>query len=1140
MMKIADISFGAPVKKPLSTTEPEREFTGMEELFRSVVRGNPDGEALAGGGTSLAFGELDAFSERIARFILARGYGREAVVGVLCERGATYLAAALGVMRAGAVYLPVEREQPRARKEIMLRPASLIIADSANLREAEHLRYRNPRIMHVLCLDAPDFYDVMERNTGLSSTEYWEHLAEPGSDRGWRSDFGGGVLSDATLACMARAVVEKCGLAERTAPRVLDVGSGSGLVARALAAVAGEYAAVDLARNELDRVSRFAVKAEVKTHRIEAADIRFFEGRAFDCIVLNGVAENFPGYNYLRRVLDHALSRLDDGGVLFVGAVRDLDARDDLRAALKEYALATGEQAGLPRFEASEELFVPRRFFTEWAAESASPVTAAFSACIAEQGQSRSFRYDVVIRKGRADVAARPARFGLRHLPPRSENPLPACRPEQAAYIVYTSGSTGVPKGVVVEHRNLMHILRALRPYAKGCERVALVAPLSFDASVQQLAVSVFCGKSLYVASDEERKNPALFCECARARRIDLCDMTPAFFNVLTEHLSGGRSALPLKRLLLAGEVLRPDVIRRFYDIAGNEQVVLFNIYGPTECTVDSTAFRIDATNYAAFTSYPIGRPLEGVNIAAVDGNGAELPDSTTGELWIWGDGVSRGYLDGASPGAFVLKNGQRSYRTGDKGFVRGGVAYYRGREDQQVKIRGNRVEIGEVEKAVAAFPGVRQVAVVADVFRSGGEKSLAAYVEGNVDMASLRDCLARQLPPYCVPDYFVPMAELPLSLNRKVDRKALPSPLGRVETPSGRKPTGPVEEKLAAIWKRLLGMDVRDAEADFFSMGGHSILAIRLLSMIEREMDVRLAVADLVTHSTIAQLAGLLAGKTGARDSPVIRLSQCAGGKNIFLFHPVGGSVFCYGDLARLLGEKYTVYAVEAAGFSTEKNALNTELQRVEGLAEYYLDEILKVESGNIIFGGWSFGGLVAYEAACRYAAQGHAPEPVIILDSVADNTRARQVAAKDDVDMLKIILRDALTVDERKLRGLPREEKLRYLVECGEKSGLLPSGFSPVQMDNLLQTYRCNAVAAARYERPTPSDHEMLFVRALDFSDNSYIVLDDDYQGWSRSLKKENITLRWAEGTHESMLSSGLAGGVAGHILEYLARRG
>ena len=1158
MMKVSDFSFAAPAKtsarpESASAMQAGQEFTSLEHLFRSIADTRPEAAALTGGGPGLTFRELDVLSERIARFILAQGYGREAVVGVLCARGAVYLAAALGVMRAGAVYLPVEHEQPQSRKEAMLRPANLIIADSACLREAEYFHYRNPGIRHVLCLDAQEYDDAAEKGTGLVSTEYWEQVAQAGSDMGWKSDFDAAPCPHSELVALAAAVLEKCGLAHKkddlgAGRKVLDVGSGSGCVAQALAGAAQEYAAVDLARNELSRLASFDAAARVTPYRMEAADIHFLEGQVFDAVVMNGVVENFPGYNYLRRVLHHAVQMLTPEGLVFVGAVRDLECRDALRAVLQAHALASGDQNGLLRLDASEELFVPRQFFMEWAARCPVPVQVTFSPCAlgqaheqsridgGEQHGAQSFRYDVVIRPGGSRPQVPVSRFGAQYLPPAGGQALPPCDPAQAAYIVYTSGSTGTPKGVVVEHRNLMHILRALRPYAAGCERVGLVAPLSFDASVQQLAVSVFSGKSLHVLSDEERKNPSLFCACARERGLDLCDMTPAFFNVLTDWLVEQRQPLPLKALLLAGEVLRPDVIRKFYAIPGNEGVVLFNVYGPTECTVDSSAFRIDMGNHQDFTAYPIGRPLEGVRICAMDKNCQELPDSVTGELWIFGDGVSRGYLNNASPGAFVEKDGQPCYRTGDYGYVQNGLVFYRGREDQQVKIRGNRVELGEVEKAVAGFPGVRQVAVVADIFRAGEEKTLAAYVVGDADVAVLRGYLEQHLPPYCVPAYFVPMMELPFSLNRKIDKKALPSPLGGVEVQSGRMPDGPVEEKLAEIWKRLLGFEITDADAGFFSLGGHSILSIRLIAMIEKEMGVHVAVNELVTHSSIAQLAALLAGKTQERESPVIQLQHCEGGKNLVLFHPVGGSVFCYSDLARLLGGKYSVYAVEAAGFSQRRTSLTTELHTVESLAEYYLDEILKVESRDIIWGGWSFGGLLAYECSRRYAALGNRSEPVIILDTVADNSRAKQMAAKDDIELLQLILQEGMAFDPVKLRAMPREQQLDYLVQCGEKSGLLPAGFSAVQMDNLLLTYRGNTLAAARYERPSPSDCKLLLVRALDFATNPQIIMNDDYQGWGRFLKKENITLRWTQGTHETMLSSGLATSVAQLILEYL----
>ena len=1008
MMKIADITFGTSAKTVLvknatsssagclSCAQPSylsasadtgpavsAATSSFESLFCAVAENNPHLTALAGGGKCLSFGELKDFSARIAAFVQAQNYGPEVLVGVLCGRGALYLAAAIGIMRASAVYVPIERELPRARQEAMLRPVRLLVTDKVSLAEAEYHRYRNPNITHVLCLDAPVFADVLESG-GLSSTEYWEHIAEPGCDSGWLDDLDAQPLAPEIFARMADSVLQKTGLSanngqgvnQGSGKTVLDVGSGSGAVAQSLAVAASRYAAVDLARNELDRVLALPGPDGITAHRMEAVDICFFDEERFDLVVLNGVVESFPGYNYLRRVLDHAVERLAPGGSIFVGAVRDMDRKDDLRDAIRQRALTTGSQAALLRFEGSAELFVPRRFFTAWAAECPQPVEVVFSPFVSG-GQADAFRYDVQIAQSASGTASEREHFALRDIETSQPAPLAAAGPDAAAYIVYTSGSTGQPKGVAVEHRHLLHIIHALRDFSQGCATVGLVAPLSFDASIQQLAVSLFCGKTLYVMSDEERKNPAAFCNCARKKCIDLCDMTPAFFNVLVDYLQQHHEPLPLKRILLAGEVLRPDVIQNFYAIPGNERVVLFNIYGPTECTVDSTFFRIDYHNHADYSAFPLGRPLAGVDVFVLDKQQRPVPESVTGELWITGAGVARGYLDGASPGAFTEYAGRRCYRTGDNGFIQNGLVYYRGREDQQVKIRGNRVETGEVEKAVVGFPGVRQAAVVADFYQSGSEKNLAAYVVGDVDPADLRSYLEQQLPSFCVPDFIVPMVELPLSPNRKVDKKALPSPLGRAEARSGRSPQGAVEQTLAAIWKRLLGFEISDADVSFFSLGGHSIMAVRLIAMVEKELHVHLTVNELVAHPSIVRLADLVQGKAGSHSGPIIQLCHCQGGKNLFMFHPVGGSVYCYSELARLLQNRYTLYAVEPAGFQAEKNALNTELLGVQDLAEIYLDEILKVTTDNIIFGGWSFGGLLAYEAACLYAARGGRPRP-------------------------------------------------------------------------------------------------------------------------------------------------------------------
>lgn len=472
-------------------------------------------------------------------------------------------------------------------------------------------------------------------------------------------------------------------------------------------------------------------------------------------------------------------------------------------------------------------------------------------------------------------------RFGTDAFELLPETLLPQISPEQAAYIVYTSGSTGVPKGVVVEHRNLMDIIRVLAPYAEGCQRVALVAPLSFDASIQQIAVSLCVGSSLYILSDANRKNPENFYINVCKNRLDLSDMTPAFFNVLVEYLFDHKLPLPIKKILLAGEILRPDVVQKFYSIAGNESVELYNVYGPTECTVDTSAFRIDYENHASFASFPIGRAFDGSVFTIRDKSGRPLPDSVKGEIWISGEGVSRGYLNVESADVFVTVEGDRCYKTGDYGFMQDGLAFYMGREDQQVKIRGNRVEIGEVERAIAGFPGVRQVAVVADTFFANEEKTLAAYIVGAVDPAALKGYLEQRVPQYCVPGHFVPMVELPLSINRKVDKKALPAPNRYdAEAAAGRAPEGQLEERLAEIWKKLLGFDIADAEADFFDLGGHSILAIRLIATMEKELGVTITLTELFTHSTITELASVLEEKTQSNNSPVIPLCRCEGGR--------------------------------------------------------------------------------------------------------------------------------------------------------------------------------------------------------------------------------------------------------------------
>lgn len=1137
-MKLPKLRLNAQVPEQRPVQVPQDNPLSLKALLADLIHRYGAAPALMDAERTLSYSELDELSRSIASFIIDKSHGEEPVVGVLCQRSSLVLTAALGAMRAGAAYLPVDPDMPLSRQETMLKPVQLILTDRNCLRLAEYFQSRNPAIVCLLCLDAPEYDEHVEKVTELSRASFWEHVAAPGSDEGWLSFLTAEKLPAERLEALAENVSRKCGLASKRRKQVLDIGCGSGMVARVLLQQAEHYTGIDLARNELARIENSTLSGQVTLHQFEAIDIGFLACSEYDLICLNGVVESFPGFNYLRRVLDLAVERLVEDGVLFVGAVWDVDRRDAFCARLRENALSSGCNKGLLRFEGGTELSLSRRFFEDYAAQSKVPLELTITSLSSECGELAEYRFDVVLRKGSVPyLRADKRRFGTSIFSKLPPNELPQCEPTRAAYIVYTSGSTGVPKAVVEEHRHLLHIIRALEEYSEGCGRISLLAPLTFDASIQQMALSVFAGKTLYILSEEERKSPEAFLHCVSRNALDLSDMTPAFFNVLVEHLASRRQALPLKRLLIAGEVLRPDMVRKFYSIPGNEPVLIYNVYGPTECTVDTTAFRLDYDNHRAFSAFPLGKPLAGTKVTVRDREGNALPESVAGEICISGAGVSRGYLNVDSSAVFVTLDGERAYRTGDLGFLEKDLVFYLGREDHQVKIRGNRVEIGEVEEAIARYPGVRQVVVVADKFQGQEEKSLAAYIVGGVDMSLLKGYLGQRLPSYSVPTYFMPMAELPLTANRKVDRKALPSPRELLVASSGRPLEGPLEEKLSAIWKNLLGVAVSDADANFFDLGGHSILAVRLVACIEKELGLSLSLSELFTHPTIGKLSALFANRSVSQQGPVIPLARLDGAPQLFLFHPIGGSVFCYSELAALLGAKLSVFAVEAAGFSPERSRLNTELHRVEDLAEYYLEEILKFSSGPIILGGWSFGGLVAYEAACRYEKVCRQRcGPVLILDSLASNSKAKAVIAKDDVDMLKDILDGLIPFDEDELRRLEEKDRLRYLVDCGAKCSLLPPGFSETQMENLLRTYHGNMVAAARYSSPTRSNKEIFLLRAMEISKSTKDHIRDPYLGWSSIVPEDKITLRWTEGSHETMLSPGLVKNVAQQILEHL----
>ncbi len=479
-----------------------------------------------------------------------------------------------------------------------------------------------------------------------------------------------------------------------------------------------------------------------------------------------------------------------------------------------------------------------------------------------------------------------------------STSPTRAITPDSLAYVLFTSGSTGVPKGVAVTHANAVHYARAVsavlaaRADASPRRRsgqapslgmigdgwhFGLASTLGADLGNTSLLPALLGGGTLHVLPKNVTTEPALFAEYVAAHPLDVLKITPNHLMALVAGKSGADLArvLPRQWIVLGGEALRPDVARTLLG-AGTCRVL--NHYGPTETTVgvltfEATAVTLDAASAHGALTVPLGRPLANTHTYVVSARGSEQPVGVPGELWIGGAGVAQGYLQRPDLTAerFVTLGGERVYRTGDR--VRrlaDGTVEFLGRADDQVKVRGYRVELGEVEHAVRAHPGVDTGVAVLHA-PAGGDAQLVVYAvakkgeyavsHGNrATQESITEWLATQLPEYMVPSAVVLLDALPLTANGKVDRAKLPAPGGDASAESTFvAPRTTTETRLAAIWSDVLKREQIGITDNFLALGGHSLLAIRLLGKISKTFGVRLPLRTLFEQPTVEQIAAVL-----------------------------------------------------------------------------------------------------------------------------------------------------------------------------------------------------------------------------------------------------------------------------------------
>jgi len=559
-------------------------------------------------------------------------------------------------------------------------------------------------------------------------------------------------------------------------------------------------------------------------------------------------------------------------------------------------------------------------------------------------------------------------------------------------YVMYTSGSTGKPKGVCCRHASVLNLLADFDRRAKiaAGERCSLWTSYSFDVSVYEIFSALLAGGELHIASDAIRFDSGVFLPWLAEHRIASAYVPPLMLGDLLAWAESHPGSLSIKRLLVGVEPINEKLLAAIMkNVPG---LAIINGYGPTETTICSTLYDVRADG-ASDRITPIGRPVQNSRVYLLDSSFRPVPLGVAGEIYIGGEGLSRGYLKRPDLTAerFVedTLNGNRGellYRTGDRArFLGDGSIEFVGRTDYQVKVRGFRVEPGEIERTLERHPSVKEAVVLAKT-DGPSAKRLVAYVLTDYATASLsidlRRFLKDRLPDYMVPSAFVALEEFPLTRNGKLDREALPEPdIARDENRATVAPRNEVEMQLVHIWERVLGFRPIGVTDNFFDLGGHSLLAVRLFAEITRAFGTAMPLAAIFKSPTIAELATRVRSEGHADVEGALVPIQPLGAKlPLFFVHAYGGGVFFYRELSDHLGPDQPFYGLQAIGLDGRK----APLRRVEDMAARYIREMKTVQpKGPYYVGGRCLGAYIALEIANQLHAAGEKVGMLAVLDS-------------------------------------------------------------------------------------------------------------------------------------------------------------
>jgi amino acid adenylation domain-containing protein len=665
-------------------------------------------------------------------------------------------------------------------------------------------------------------------------------------------------------------------------------------------------------------------------------------------------------------------------------------------------------------------------------------------------------------------------------------NPLSQAHPDDTAYVIYTSGSTGRPRGVLLSHAGLVNYLTATSEMCGVGEsdRMLQFCSISFDIAIEEMFTTWISGATLVLRTAEMSLVVPEFLAWVEREKITILDLPTAYWHEWVHNFAELKRPVPasVRLVIVGGEKASAKSFAAWSD-AVRGRVRWINTYGPTEASICVTAFepKFGAADVVP-ENLPIGRPVANCRIFLLDQRLNPVPVGVPGELHIGGVCVAQGYHNRAELTAekfisdpFSNDSGARLYKTGDMArYLPSGEIEFLGRRDDQVKIRGFRVELGEIEAALAKHPHVSEVAVVAreDV---PGNKVLVAYLvpwrNSRPTPIELRHYLQQQLPDYMVPSIFVLLQAMPLTPNGKINRRGLPVPEVEVHSDEIAPAPDPFQLQLVRIWEEVLGRKPIGIRDNFFELGGHSLLAARLMHRMGQALSKSVPLAMLFEAPTIERLAASLRQDGWSHHwSSLVPIQPAGSHSPFFCIHGVGGNVVGFHELAQHMKPDYPFYGLQSQGLDG-KHTCHT---RIEDMAAHYLDEIRTVQrNGPYHLGGYSLGGLVAYEMACQLLARGEEVGLLVLFDTYAGNPIN---------ESLLDLLRHPTWAQLQHLPGALRK-RVRFTVRMWR----LPEALKKVMSSN---------ARAAKQYRLRPYSGRATLLRAGE----TWHASDDPYADWRR----------------------------------------